>query len=173
MVAQKLYEGIELGSEGAVGLITYMRTDSIRVSDAALEEVRGFIGGTYGQAIPAGKSRTFTRSKKDAQDAHEAIRPTDVNRTPDSLANKLGPDRTKTLPADLAAIRRIADDARGLRSDDDRYQSRTIYVSFDRFGAEVRRFSEGLSGRPRRKTGRRRGRRRRDEICRWCSRAKR
>ncbi len=94
MVAQKLYEGIEIGSEGAVGLITYMRTDSTRVSDAALAEVRGFIGGEYGDAYLPGKPN-FYRSKKGAQDAHEAIRPTDVNRTPDSLKNYLGPDELK------------------------------------------------------------------------------
>src|SRR6185369_1789475 len=94
MVAQKLYEGIELGSEGAVGLITYMRTDSVRVSDAALAEARGFIGGTYGEQYLPPKAN-FYKGKKDAQDAHEAIRPTDVNRTPDSLASKLGPDELK------------------------------------------------------------------------------
>jgi DNA topoisomerase-1 len=93
-VAQKLYEGIELGSEGAVGLITYMRTDSTRVSDAALGEVRGFIGGNYGESYLPAKAN-FYKSKKDAQDAHEAIRPTDVTRTPDSLANRLSPDELK------------------------------------------------------------------------------
>src|SRR5690606_30727564 len=92
--AQRLYEGVELGSEGAVGLITYMRTDSTRVSDAALAEVRGFIGGTYGEKYLPAKPNTY-RSKKDAQDAHEAIRPTDVTRTPDSLASKLGADEMK------------------------------------------------------------------------------
>jgi Topoisomerase IA len=94
MTAQKLYEGIELGSEGAVGLITYMRTDSTRVSDAALNEVREYIGGNYGGDYLPGKPN-FYRTKKGAQDAHEAIRPTDVNRTPDSLASKLGPDELK------------------------------------------------------------------------------
>ncbi len=94
MIAQKLYEGIELGSEGAVGLITYMRTDSTRVSDAALDEVRGFIGGTYGNSyLP--ENANFYKTKKGAQDGHEAIRPTDVNRTPESLASKLGPDELK------------------------------------------------------------------------------
>ena len=92
--AQKLYEGIELGSEGAVGLITYMRTDSTRVSDAALNEVRDYIGGKFGDAYLPAKPN-FYRSKKDAQDAHEAIRPTDVNRTPDSLAGALGADELK------------------------------------------------------------------------------
>jgi DNA topoisomerase-1 len=94
MVAQKLYEGIELGSEGAVGLITYMRTDSTRVSDAALNEVREFVGTEYGDSYLPGKPNLY-KSKKDAQDAHEAIRPTDVRRTPDSLASKLGPDELK------------------------------------------------------------------------------
>jgi len=94
MLAQKLYEGIELGSEGAVGLITYMRTDSTRVSDAALSEVRGYIGSAYGELYLPEKAN-FYKSKKDAQDAHEAIRPTDVNRTPDSIASKLGPDELK------------------------------------------------------------------------------
>lgn len=94
MLAQKLYEGIEIGSEGAVGLITYMRTDSTRVSDAALNDVRDFIGGSYGPSYLPEKP-AFYRSKKGAQDAHEAIRPTDVNRTPESLASKLGPDELK------------------------------------------------------------------------------
>lgn len=93
-VAQKLYEGVELGSEGAVGLITYMRTDSTRVSDAALAEVRDFIGGAYGANYVPGKPN-FYRTKKAAQDAHEAIRPTDVNRTPESLKSYLGPDELK------------------------------------------------------------------------------
>ena len=93
-VAQRLYEGIELGSEGAVGLITYMRTDSTRVSDAALNDVRGFIGGTYGTNYLPEKPNSY-RSKKGAQDAHEAIRPTDVNRTPESLANRLDADSLK------------------------------------------------------------------------------
>lgn len=94
MAAQRLYEGIELGSEGAVGLITYMRTDSTRVSDAALGEARDFIGGNYGQSYLPEKPN-FYKSKKGAQDAHEAIRPTDVNRTPDKLANRLGQDELK------------------------------------------------------------------------------
>ncbi|MBX3281528.1 MAG: type I DNA topoisomerase [Acidobacteria bacterium] len=92
--AQRLYEGIELGQEGAVGLITYMRTDSTRVSDAALAEVRDFIGTTHGKDYLPAKPNFF-KSKKDAQDAHEAIRPTDVTRTPESLASRLQPDELK------------------------------------------------------------------------------
>ena len=94
MVAQKLYEGVELGDEGAVGLITYMRTDSTRVSDAALGEVRDFVGRQYGENYLPEKAVHY-RSKKDAQDAHEAIRPSEVARTPESLARFLKPDELK------------------------------------------------------------------------------
>ena len=94
MLAQKLYEGVELGAEGAVGLITYMRTDSTRVSDAALAEVRDFIGTQYGvQYLP--EKPVHYRSKKDAQDAHEAIRPTDITRTPDAMAPFLNKEELK------------------------------------------------------------------------------
>ncbi|HEX8096875.1 MAG TPA: type I DNA topoisomerase, partial [Pyrinomonadaceae bacterium] len=94
MLAQKLYEGVELGAEGSVGLITYMRTDSTRVSDAALGEVRDFIGAQYGARYLPEKAVHY-RSKKGAQDAHEAIRPTDVARTPDSLARHLNKEELK------------------------------------------------------------------------------
>lgn len=93
-IAQRLYEGVEIGEEGSVGLITYMRTDSTRVSDAALGEVREFIGNRFGDKYLPAKPNIY-KSKKDAQDAHEAIRPTDVNRTPESLADKLSPDELK------------------------------------------------------------------------------
>ncbi|MDT4897840.1 MAG: topoisomerase [Acidobacteriota bacterium] len=94
MLAQKLYEGVEVGSEGAVGLITYMRTDSTRVSDAALNEVREFVGAQYGDAYLPEKPVHY-RSKKGAQDAHEAIRPTDVTRTPDAVAKYLNKEEQK------------------------------------------------------------------------------
>ncbi|HEX3558023.1 MAG TPA: type I DNA topoisomerase [Pyrinomonadaceae bacterium] len=94
MVAQKLYEGVELGAEGSVGLITYMRTDSTRVSEAALNEARDFISAQYGAAYLPEKAVHY-RSKKDAQDAHEAIRPTDVSRTPDAVARYLSKDELK------------------------------------------------------------------------------
>src|SRR5687768_10613755 len=94
MLAQKLYEGVELGTEGSVGLITYMRTDSTRVSEAALGEVRDYIGRQYGSDYLPEKAVHY-RSKKDAQDAHEAIRPTEIARTPDSLAKYLKPDELK------------------------------------------------------------------------------
>ena len=92
--AQRLYEGVELGKEGSVGLITYMRSDSVRVSDAALAEVRDFIGAEYGEKYLPAKPNYY-KGKKDAQDAHEAIRPTDPNRTPDSVAQFLSADELK------------------------------------------------------------------------------
>ncbi len=93
-VAQKLYEGVELGSEGAVGLITYMRTDSTRVSADALNNAREFIGGQFGDEYLPAKAKNY-ETKKAAQDAHEAIRPTDVNRTPESLEKLLTPEMLK------------------------------------------------------------------------------
>src|SRR5204862_1916431 len=94
MIAQHLYEGVEMGSEGSVGLITYMRTDSTRVSETALGELRRFIKQQYGDNYVPEKAIHY-RSKKDAQDAHEAIRPSDVSRTPDSLAKYLKPEELK------------------------------------------------------------------------------
>jgi DNA topoisomerase-1 len=84
MLAQKLYEGVELGTEGSVALITYMRTDSVKVSNDALAQVREHIGSSYGEKYLPEKPNFF-KSKKDAQEAHEAIRPTDVSRTPESV----------------------------------------------------------------------------------------
>src|SRR5204863_1969326 len=94
MIAQHLYEGIEIGAEGSVGLITYMRTDSTRVGEAALGETRKFISNQYGANYLPEKAIHY-RSKKDAQDAHEAIRPTDVTHTPDALAKYLKPEELK------------------------------------------------------------------------------
>jgi DNA topoisomerase-1 len=94
MIAQHLYEGVELGDDGTVGLITYMRTDSTRVSNEALSEVRELIGREYGAGyLP--ESPNFYKSKKDAQGAHEAIRPTSPARTPDSVHKYLKDDEFK------------------------------------------------------------------------------
>jgi DNA topoisomerase-1 len=90
-VAQRLYEGIELGPEGSVGLITYMRTDSTRVSDDALAAVRGHVASAYGADYLPEKP-IFYKSRKDAQDAHEAIRPTYLDRDPESVKRFLGKD---------------------------------------------------------------------------------
>ena len=86
--AQGLYEGVALGDEGHVGVITYMRTDSTRVEPEALNEVRAFIGEHFDPAMLPEKPN-FYRSRKGAQDAHEAIRPTSALRTPDSIKNYL------------------------------------------------------------------------------------
>src|ERR1700691_5880844 len=94
MLAQQLYEGVELGAEGSVGLITYMRTDSTRISDDALAEAREFIGTRFGpQYIPA--AANVYKSKKEAQDAHEAVRPSAATRTPDDVAAFLAEDQLK------------------------------------------------------------------------------
>ncbi|MBF0226907.1 MAG: type I DNA topoisomerase [Desulfobacterales bacterium] len=85
MVAQDLYEGIELGEMGSVGLITYMRTDSTRIADEAAKEALKFIDETYGKDFVIDSPRFF-KNKKKVQDAHEAIRPTDVFNTPEKVA---------------------------------------------------------------------------------------
>src|ERR1700692_109024 len=90
-LAQRLYEGIELGPEGAVALITSRRTDSVGVSNDALDQVRGLIGSKFGQTYLPEKPN-FYKSKKDAQDAHEAIRPTDAARTPEEVRPFLSDD---------------------------------------------------------------------------------
>ncbi|MBZ5606051.1 MAG: type I DNA topoisomerase [Acidobacteriia bacterium] len=95
MLAQKLYEGVELSKdEGPVGLITYMRTDSTRVSQDALDEVRGMIAERYGADYRPATPNVY-KSKKDAQDAHEAIRPSSALRTPESVAKYLQEDELK------------------------------------------------------------------------------
>lgn len=93
-VAQTLYEGVELGMEGSVGLITYMRTDSVRISDQAVREVREHILKEYGAAYLPEKPNTY-KSKKQAQEAHEAIRPTGVTRRPEDIQGYLTPDQYK------------------------------------------------------------------------------
>ncbi|MGH9601661.1 MAG: type I DNA topoisomerase, partial [Terriglobales bacterium] len=92
-IAQKLYMGVELGEEGSVGLITYMRTDSVRVSKEAIEDARSYIAQEFGpQNLP--ETPNFYRSKKDktTQDAHEAIRPTSVEMTPERVRRYLQPN---------------------------------------------------------------------------------
>src|SRR3954468_23424220 len=91
-VAQQLYEGIELPGEGSVGLITYMRTDSTRVSEQALTDVREFIGTKYGQDFVPDKPNIY-KAKADAQDAHEAIRPTSMQYDPEMVRAHLTPDQ--------------------------------------------------------------------------------
>ena len=93
-IAQQLYEGIDIAGEGAVGLITYMRTDSLRLSDDALEAAKTYIVNHYGPEFYPETTRTF-KTKAGAQDAHEAIRPTDVNLNPDAVRKSLTPEQYK------------------------------------------------------------------------------
>jgi DNA topoisomerase-1 len=92
MIAQKLYEGIELGKEGPVGLITYMRTDSVRVAGEALSEARAFIQAQYGKGFLPAKAKVYATSDK-AQDAHEAVRPTSLAYRPAEIKQYLSSDQ--------------------------------------------------------------------------------
>ncbi len=94
MIAQRLYEGVELGEEGLVGLITYMRTDSTRVAPEAIQEVREYVGKEYGAAYLPETPNTY-KEKKDSQGAHEAIRPTSAMRHPDLVKQYLKEDEFK------------------------------------------------------------------------------
>jgi DNA topoisomerase-1 len=109
--AQRLYEGVDFG-EGPVGLITYMRTDSPRLAPEAVEAIRAYVGKHFGKDYVPDKARIY-KGKAGAQDAHEAIRPTDVSRTPESLKNRLEPDQfrlyaliwRRTVAAQMEAAR--------------------------------------------------------------------
>jgi DNA topoisomerase-1 len=93
-VAQKLYEGIDVGS-GTTGLITYMRTDSTELADSALKDIHNVIVREYGQHFALEKPRTFRKKSKNAQEAHEAVRPTDAALLPDNIKHALSPDEYK------------------------------------------------------------------------------
>ncbi len=94
MVAQQLYEGIDLGGE-TVGLITYMRTDSVNLADEAIATIRDLIAEKYGKENLPKQPRSFKTKSKNAQEAHEAIRPTDAFRLPEQVKNRLTPDQFK------------------------------------------------------------------------------
>jgi len=94
-LAQQLYEGIALGEEGSVGLITYMRTDSTHVAASALNEARDHIREAYGEAFLPARARIFTRRARGAQEAHEAIRPTSIRRTSQEVKRHLSADQQK------------------------------------------------------------------------------
>ena len=87
-IVQQLYEGIDLQGEGTQGLVTYIRTDSVRISDEALNAVREYIPLKFGEEYLPPEKNEY-KGRKNAQDAHEAIRPTDINRTPDSIKSSL------------------------------------------------------------------------------------
>jgi DNA topoisomerase-1 len=91
MLAQKLYEGVEIPDEGSMGLITYMRTDSVNLSDEFLKNAHEYIITTFGTEYAASEPRKYTTKSKGAQEAHEAIRPTDINRIPEGIKASLDP----------------------------------------------------------------------------------
>ncbi|MBI3322057.1 MAG: type I DNA topoisomerase [Candidatus Omnitrophica bacterium] len=93
-IAQQLYEGIEIGDEGAVGLITYMRTDSVQVAAEAQSQAKGFIEKVFGKQFLPETPRKY-KSRRGAQEAHEAIRPTSVSRLPEALKQYLTPEQIK------------------------------------------------------------------------------
>ena len=94
MIAQQLYEGIDIGAEGTVGLISYMRTDSTRVSEEAVNNARNYIRNEFGDKYVPEKARNYSRSRG-SQDAHEAIRPTSVDRHPEKIKKYLSADQYK------------------------------------------------------------------------------
>ena len=145
-IAQRLYEGVDLGAEGAVGLITYMRTDSTRVSSDALAGLRHYITERFGEEyVP--ESPVIYRSKKEAQDAHEAIRPTSMDRDPDRVAPYLNSEElalytliwNRFAASQMEAARydhTIADVAAG----DCRFRATGLTMKFDGF---IRVYTEG------------------------------
>jgi len=95
-VAQQLYEGVELGSAGSVGLITYMRTDSTRISDLARDDAHRYVTTEFGKEyVRTGGPRRAPKTAQNVQDAHEAVRPTDLTRTPDSIKQHLMPQQLR------------------------------------------------------------------------------
>lgn len=94
-IAQQLYEGVSLGKEGAVGLITYMRTDSVNLAQESVHSIREFIAARYGKENVPETARVYQTKAKNAQEAHEAIRPTDINRTPEDIKEFLSIEQFK------------------------------------------------------------------------------
>jgi DNA topoisomerase-1 len=145
-IAQRLYEGVELGSEGAVGLITYMRTDSTRVSDEAVRAVRGYVAERYGEQYLPPKPNVY-RSRKSAQDAHEAIRPTSMANVPDQMAAFLSKEELalytliwNRFTASQMAAARFDQTAADIAAGDCRFRATGHTMTFDGF---IRVYTEG------------------------------
>ncbi len=114
-VAQQLYEGLPIRSEGSTGLITYMRTDSTNVSSTAVQEARQYVREKYGKEYVPAQPRAFRRKAKGAQEAHEAIRPTSIARNPESIKGDLSSDQRRLY--DLIWKRMLASQMADARSD--------------------------------------------------------
>jgi len=106
VIAQQLYEGVDIGEEGSTGLITYMRTDSVNLSELALKQAAQVIPEKFGKEYYPGQARTFTTKSRNAQEAHEAIRPTDLSRLPENIKQYL--DRGQARIYDLIWKRTVA-----------------------------------------------------------------
>lgn len=126
MLAQQLYEGIDLGAEGTTGLITYMRTDSTRLSEDVVNEARQFISDTYGEKYLPEKPKTYEQKKKNVQDAHEAVRPTSLKYTPEFVKPFL--DEAQFKLYDLIWKRFVA-----CQMESARLETTTVSISADEF----------------------------------------
>ena len=103
--AQMLYEGVDVAGQGTMGLITYMRTDSLRIADEAVAAAKDFITGSYGEQYVCPHKRTYkSRSATAAQDAHEAVRPTNPALTPDEVGKSVTGDAAKLYRPDLEPL---------------------------------------------------------------------
>ena len=151
--AQQLYEGIDIGGE-TVGLITYMRTDGVQMAGEAIAAIRGHIGHSFGDQYVPEKARIYSTKAKNAQEAHEAIRPTDVRRTPADMARYLSPEQRKLY--ELVWKRSVASQMQSAELDQvavditDRQQHATLratgsIIAFDGF---LRLYSEGRDDSP-------------------------
>ncbi|AHI26413.1 DNA topoisomerase I [Komagataeibacter xylinus] len=151
--AQQLYEGIDIGGE-TVGLITYMRTDGVQMAGEAIGAIRSHIGHSFGDQYVPEKARIYSTKAKNAQEAHEAIRPTDVRRTPADMARYLSPEQKKLY--DLIWKRSVASQMQSAELDQvavdivDRQQRVTLratgsMIAFDGF---LRLYSEGRDDSP-------------------------
>ena len=144
-IAQRLYEGVDIGGE-TVGLITYMRTDGVQLAPEAIGQTRRLIETKYGQSYLPEKPRVYTSKAKNAQEAHEAIRPTDLFRTPQDVAASFGQGPARPLRADLEAHRGEPDGKRRARPGDGRYRQRRQdrAAARHRLGREVQRLPHPL-----------------------------
>ena len=153
-IAQRLYEGIDIGGE-TTGLITYMRTDGVQIDGSAITQARKVIGEDYGNAYVPEAPRQYQAKAKNAQEAHEAIRPTDLSRRPADMRRRLDPEQAKLY--ELIWTRTIAsqmESAELERTTVDitaKAGSRAARASRHRPGHQVRRLPRALSGRPRRR----------------------
>ena len=150
-IAQRLYEGVDIGGE-TVGLITYMRTDGVQLAPEAIGQTRRLIETKYGQSYLPEKPRVYTSKAKNAQEAHEAIRPTDLFRTPQDVARLFGQGPARPLRADLEAHRGQPDGKRRARPGHGRHRQRRQdrAAARHRLGREVQRLPHALRRGPRR-----------------------